>query len=328
MNPAAVKSSPRVLVTGATGFIGTHLISGRGPFAVRAALRSGPVTGLDAESAIVGEIDEHTDWTQALAGIDYVVHLAARVHLMNPSAADRAEYERINALGTERLAVAAAQAGVKRFVFLSSVKVNGETTTQRAFRADDPPHPLDDYGRSKLEAERRLSGIDGISGMRVAIIRPPLVYGPGVRANFLRLLSWAERSRPMPLALVRNQRSLVSVWNLCDLVWSLLLRESPARGVYMVSDGEDVSTPALVRRLADFMGRPARLFPVPVGLLRATAALAGKSAEFGRLCGSLVVDIGETRSALGWSPPLSLDEGLQRTAHWYVCRKLSEKERP
>lgn len=318
------ESTPRVLVTGATGFVGRHLLSARGPFRVRAALRSGGGEGLDAETAIVGAVDEHTDWTEALHGVEHVVHLAARVHVMSPTEADRAEYERTNVAGTERLAGAAARAGVKRFVFLSSVKVNGEMTVNRPFRADDRAQPLDDYGRSKLEAERRLSSIAANAGMRIAIIRSPLVYGPGVRANFLRLLSWADRALPLPLSRVENSRSLVSVWNLCDLIWSLLLRESPAAGVYMVCDGEDISTPELIRRLARFMGRPVRLFPVPIGLLRVGAALVGKSGEFKRLCGSLAVDMSETRMRLGWAPPLSLDAGLQRTADWYLHRKRGE----
>jgi UDP-glucose 4-epimerase len=284
-------------------------------------LRSGAAGSLDAEPAVVGAIDEHTDWTPALRGIDHVVHLAARVHVMQATAADRAQYEQTNVSGTERLAAAAARAGVKRFVFLSTVKVNGEATGDRAFQASDPAQPLDDYGRSKLEAEHRLLEIDASSAMRVTIIRPPLVYGPGVRANFLRLLSWAERALPLPLSRVKNVRSIVSVWNLCDLIWSLLMRESAVGGVFMISDGQDISTPELIRRLAHFMGRPARLFPAPITLLRAGASLAGKSEEFRRLCGSLAVDISDTRTRLGWTPPVSLEEGLRRTAQWYMHRR-------
>lgn len=318
MNSSLSPSSPRVLITGATGFIGRELTSAAGSFRLRAALRSGPVPGLAAEPVVVGEIDGRTDWTRALAGIDYIVHLAARVHVMNPTAADRAEFERTNVVGTEHLAIAAAGAGVKRFVFLSSVKVNGEMTVNRAFRADDPPRPLDDYGRSKLEAERRLLKIDAESGMRVAIIRPPLVYGPGVRANFLRLLSWAARAAPLPLASVENARSVVSVWNLCDLICSLLKRQEAIGGVFMVSDGEDISTPELIRRLASSMHRPVRLFPVPLGLLRTIGMLTGKSAEVKRLCESLAVDMSDTLAHLDWSPPVTLEQGLDLTARWYL----------
>jgi nucleoside-diphosphate-sugar epimerase len=318
MNLPASLSVPRVLITGATGFIGRELMSAARSFRLRAALRSPPVPELAAESIVVGEIDGRTDWTRALAGVDYIVHLAARVHVMNPTAADRLEFERTNVVGTEHLAIAAAKAGVKRFVFLSSVKVNGEATVNRPFQAGDPPQPQDDYGRSKLEAERRLLRIDGESGMRVAIIRPPLVYGPGVRANFLRLLSWADRAAPLPLASVKNARSVVSVWNLCDLICSLLRRPEAVGGIYMISDGEDISTPQLIRRLAHSMHRPVRLFPAPLGLLRVIAALTGKSAEFKRLCGSLVIDMSDTCVRLDWVPPVTLEQGLDRTARWYL----------
>jgi nucleoside-diphosphate-sugar epimerase len=325
MSSVSIKAGPRVLVTGATGFVGRHLLRSRGAYTVRAAVRSGAAADaaaeLGAEPAVVGSIDEHTDWTPALRGIEHVVHLAARVHVMDATAADRTQYEQTNVSGTERLAGAAARAGVKRFVFVSTVKVNGEATGERAFQADDRAEPRDDYGRSKLEAERRLQEIDASSAMRVAIIRPPLVYGPGVRANFLRLLSWSERALPLPLARVNNVRSIVSVWNLCDLIWSLLMRESPTCGVFMISDGQDISTPELIRLLAHSMGRSARLFPAPIALLRIGAALAGKSEEFRRLCGSLAVDISDTRERLGWTPPVSLDEGLRRTADWYIHRR-------
>jgi UDP-glucose 4-epimerase len=296
------------------------------PLGVRAALRSAPGAECAAESVVVGEIDGKTDWSQALAGIDYIVHLAARVHVMNPTAADRIEFERTNVVGTEHLANAAVTAGVRQFIFLSSVKVNGDMTVDRAFRADDAPQPSDDYGRSKLEAERRLLRIDAESGMRVAIIRPPLVYGPGVRANFLRLLSIANRAVPLPLEAVKNVRSMVSVWNLCDLICVLLRRADAIGGIYMVSDGEDISTPELIRRLAASMGRPVRLFSLPDGLLRNLAKVTGHSAEFNRLCASLAVDIADTRSRLEWSPPIALALGLDRTARWYLRQKDAESQ--
>jgi UDP-glucose 4-epimerase len=236
---------------------------------------------------------------------------------MKPTAKDHSEFERTNVLGTEQLARAAAAAGIKRFVYLSSIKVNGESSGKRQFRADDEPRPQDDYARSKLEAERRLSAIEATSGMCVSIVRSPLVYGPGVRGNFLRLLSLVRSGLPKPLAAIVNVRSMVSVWNLCDLVLALLRHERPMSGVFLVADGEAVSTAELIRRLAQIMHRPARLFPVPVGALRAAAALTGRSAEFGRLCDSLAVDISETRARLGWSPPLAFDAGLERTVRWY-----------
>jgi len=315
-SPGAPPSS-RVLITGASGFVGRRLFDTAQPLPLRTAVRSGPVPGLGRDQVTVGNIDERTDWSHALTGVDCVVHLAARVHVMHPTPRDRVEFERINVLGTERLARAAAAMGVKRFVFLSSIKVHGDANVGRAFRADDMPRPQGDYARSKLEAERRLSAIEADSGMVVSIIRPPLVYGPGVRGNFYRLLSLAHSGVPMPLASIVNVRSMLSVWNLCDLIVALLRHERSMSGVFLVADGEDISTAELIRRLAQIMHRPARLFPMPAGALRALAALTGRGAEFGRLCNSLAVDNSQTRARLGWSPPLALEEGLERTVHWY-----------
>jgi UDP-glucose 4-epimerase len=294
------------------------LLATAAPFEFRAAVRSHPVPEFGADQVTVGDIDGQTDWSQALAGIDCVVHLAARVHVMKPTANDRIEFERTNVLGSERLARAAAAVGVKRFVYLSSIKVNGESTADRPFRAGDIPQPHDDYARSKLEAERRLSAIDAASGMAVSIVRSPLVYGPGVRANFFRLLSLAHSGLPIPLASIANVRSMVSIWNLCDLICALLRHEGPANGVFLVADGEDISTAELVRRMAQIMQRPARLFSMPLGALRVLAALTGRSAELDRLCNSLAVDISETRARLDWSPPVTLEAGLGRTVCWYM----------
>jgi UDP-glucose 4-epimerase len=307
-----------VLITGTTGFVGRALLATTVPFQWRAAVRSRSALGVAADQVTIGNIDEQTDWSESLTNVDCVVHLAAHAHVMKPTATDRIEFERTNVLGTERLAGAAAAAGVKRFVYLSSIKVNGERSGDRAFRADDMPQPQDDYARSKLEAERRLAAIEAGSDMTVSIVRSPLVYGPGVRANFLRLLSLAHSGLPVPLASIHNVRSMVSVWNLCDLICALLRHERPMSGVFLVADGEAVSTAELVRRLAHIMHRPARLFALPTGVLRALAALTGRSAEMNRLCDSLAVDISQTRARLGWSPPLPLEEGLERTVRWYL----------
>jgi nucleoside-diphosphate-sugar epimerase len=310
--------SSQILITGATGFVGRALLAAAGAFQVRAAVRSRIVPGLAQDQIVIGNIDATTDWSRALAGVECVVHLAARVHVMRPTARDHAEFERTNVQGTERLARAAVQAGVKKFVYLSSIKVNGESTQDRPFRADDVPQPQDDYGRSKLHAEQRLMQIHADSDMGVVIVRSPLVYGPGVRANFLRLLSLAHSGLPMPLASIANARSMASVWNLSDLICTLLRHEQPISGVVLAADGEDISTAELIRRLAGIMHRPARLFPLPAGVLRALGALAGQGAEISRLCNSLRVDISDTRARLGWSPPCSLEQGLRQTAQWYL----------
>jgi nucleoside-diphosphate-sugar epimerase len=307
-----------VLITGATGFVGRALLATPAPFGWRAAVRLQPAPGIAADQVVVGDIDAQTDWSKALVGIDCVVHLAARVHVMKPTANDRTEFERTNILGSEGLARAAADAGVKRFVYLSSIKVNGERTEGRAFRADDIPGPLDDYARSKLEAERRLSAIGAASGMAVSLVRSPLVYGPGVRANFFRLLSLAYSGVPLPLAAIANQRSMVSVWNLCDLICALVKHERARDGVFLVADGEAVSTADLIRRLAALMHRRTRLFAVPLGMLRPLAWLAGRNAELDRLSNSLEVDISQTCARLDWSPPLTLEAGLDRTVLWYL----------
>jgi nucleoside-diphosphate-sugar epimerase len=308
----------RVLITGATGFVGRTLLATASPLQWRAAVRPHFVSGLAVDQTIVGDIDGQTDWSTALDGVDCVVHLAAHAHVMKPTATDRIEFERTNVLGTERLARAAVAVGVKRFVYLSSIKVNGERSGDRAFSADDIPQPQDVYAQSKLEAERRLAAIEPASGMAVSMVRSPLVYGPGVRANFLRLLSLAHSGLPIPLASIDNVRSMVSVWNLCDLICALVRHERPMSGVFLVADGEAVSTAELVRRLAHIMHRPARLFALPTGVLRALAALTGRSAEMNRLCDSLAVDISQTRARLGWSPPLPLEEGLERTVRWFM----------
>jgi nucleoside-diphosphate-sugar epimerase len=314
----------RVLVTGADGFVGNTLcpLLAQAGYVIRAALRTdkpGPAGA--AERVVVGDIGGHTDWTQALRDVDMVVHLAARVHVMHDAADAAGSYRETNAHGTQRLAAEAAHHDVRRFVYLSSVKVNGEETEARAYGAADVPHPLDPYGCSKWQAEQSLAEIAASTGMQTLVVRSPLVYGPGVRANFLRLLRWVDRERWLPFGGIHNQRSLVSVWNLCDLLSHLLDSPTASGHTWMVSDGQDISTPDLVRRIASAMGRRARLVPVPAPLLRLAGALLGQKAEVRRLCGSLTVDIAPTRERLGWSPPLSMDEALARTVGWYLSRE-------
>ena len=310
----------RVLVTGATGFVGTILcdVLAEAGCTVRAALRQERTPPRSvSESVVVGDIGAVTQWSAALRGVDAIIHTAARAHVLGDSPANADRYMESNARGTLRLAQAAARAGVSRFVLLSSIKVNGEGTTNRPYGAADAPAPQDAYGRSKLAAESGLAEVAAGSSMETVSVRPPLVYGSGVRANFLRLLSWVDRGRPLPFGAIDNRRSLISVWNLCDLLLRVVQHPvAPAR-ICLVSDGEDVSTPDLVHRLGATMNRPVRLLPVPVALLRLGGLITGKSAEIARLCGSLVVDSGPTRRELSWSPPLTVNEGLQRTVAWY-----------
>ena len=286
-----------LLITGGTGFVGQALVKRLGDQPVRLATR--------ADSA---------GWHKVLAGATTVVHLAARVHVMDDTAADPlTEFRRVNVEGTLNLARQAAAAGVKRFVFISSVKVNGEATLPgRPFTADDVPAPQDPYGVSKMEAEQGLRQIAAETGMAVVIIRPPLVYGPGVKANFAALMRAVQRGWPLPLGAVHNQRSLVALDNLVDFIVTCLSHPQAANQTFLVSDGHDLSTTELVRGLARAAGVPARLLPVPVWALQAGAALLGKRDAMQRLCGNLQVDISKARSLLGWLPPVSVDEGFRR----------------
>ena len=246
-----------------------------------------------------------------------MIHTAARVHVMHDAATDPlSEYRRVNVQGTLHFARQAAAAGVKRFVFLSSIKVNGEATqVGQTFMADDAPAPQDPYGISKMEAEAGLREISAQTGMDVVIIRPPLVYGSGVKANFAAMMRWLSCGVPLPLgAITHNRRSLVALDNLVDLIVTCITHPAAANQTFLVSDGEDLSTTDLLRRMGQALGKPARLLPVPPALLKLGAALLGKPELAQRLCGSLQVDISKTRQLLGWCPPLSVDEGLRRAA--------------
>ncbi|MDO8344771.1 MAG: SDR family oxidoreductase [Cellvibrio sp.] len=288
-----------LLITGGTGFVGQALVKRLGDQPVRLANR--------ADSA---------GWHSVLVGITTVVHLAARVHVMDDTAVDPlAAFRAVNVVGTLNLARQAAAAGVKRFVFVSSVKVNGEfTQAGLAFTEADAPDPQDAYGVSKYEAELGLRQLAVDTGMEVVIIRPPLVYGPGVKANFATLMHAVQRGWPLPLGAVHNQRSLVALDNLVDFIVTCITHPQAANQTFLVSDGHDLSTTELVRGMARAAGVPARLLPVPVWALQAGAALLGKGDAVQRLCGNLQVDISKARSLLGWVPPVSVDEGLRRAA--------------
>lgn len=303
----------RILLTGANGFVGAALLSvlrNQGHDVTPCVRHEGALVGAVA----VGDINASTDWSTALADCDVVIHLAARVHVMRDKATDPlAAYRATNVEGTQALARQAAVAGVKRFIFLSSVKVLGELTLpRRPFAATDVPAPQDAYGASKLEAEVALREIATQTGMELVIIRPPLVYGPGVKANFLALMQAVGRGVPMPLAALDNRRSLLALDNLVDLIAVCARHPAAAGQTLLVSDGEDLSTPELIRRLGRAMGRTARLFWVPVWLLWLAATLLGKRDVMLRLAGNMQIDIAATRERLDWTPPISIDEGLRR----------------
>lgn len=312
----------RVLVTGASGFVGTQLLATLADHGLpaRAAVRSdrpnAPNHALH-DLCVVGPISGATDWRQALEGCDAVVHLAARVHVMYERDDAAAECREINTEATRALATQAAAAGVRRFIFASTAKVHGEGRPA-PYTEHDAPEPRDTYARSKWQAERALREIAVRSGLGATILRIPLVYGPGVGGNFLRLMDAIDSRRLLPLGCIDNRRSLIYVGNLADVIVNCLANPAAAQRTFLVSDGEDVSTPDLVRRLGSAMGRPARLLPIPAGLLRVAGSLSRRSAELGRLLDSFSLESGAIREALDWSPPFSLDMGLAKTAAWYL----------
>lgn len=312
---------PLVAITGANGFVGRRLVAdcaARG-WAVRALSRT-RIDGV-AEWRAMPELGPDADWTGTFDGIDAVVHCAARVHVMHETSSDPlADFRQVNRDGTLALARAAAAAGVRHFVFLSSIKVNGDGTPRdRPYRADDVPAPTDPYGVSKREAEDALLALAAETGMRVSIVRPPLVYGPGVRANMAALMKLAVRGVPVPLGAVGNCRSLVFVGNLSALVQRLVEATPDADRIYLISDGEDLSTGQLYAAMARAAGKRAMLVPVPGGLMTAVAALLGRGDYARRLFGSLTVDIAPTRDALGWTPPFDVEHGIGETVRAFIA---------
>lgn len=314
-----------ILVTGASGFVGKALCRNAvaAGLRVRGAVRTPGTPCEGVEAITVPSLDAQTAWTQALVNCHAVVHAAARVHIMADHSSDPlSEFRRVNVEGTLHLARQAAAAGVRRFVFVSSVKVNGEGTSgRRPFTASDAPAPQDPYGVSKMEAEQGLCQIALDTGMEVVIVRPPLVYGPGVKANFASLMRTLKRGLPLPLGSVtENRRSLVALDNLVDLLITCIDHPAAVNQTFLVSDGEDLSTTALLRRMGQAMNKPARLLPVPPALLRLGATLIGKGDVAQRLLGSLQVDITHTRETLRWAPPIGVDEGLRRAAEGMAQR--------
>ncbi len=314
----------RCLITGGNGFIGRALTShvlAKG-CDVRLPLRRPQELDqtVGAETTEIDSLAADTDWTVALRNVENVVHLAARVHVMSDKSTNPlAEYRRVNAKGTATLARQAAGAGVRRFVYLSSIKVNGEfTEVGKPFTADDAPAPEDPYGVSKHEGELALRQIAADTGMEVVIIRPPLVYGLGVKANFESMMRWLARGVPLPLAAVtENRRSLVALDNLVDLIMTCLSHPAAANQTFLVSDGEDLSTAELLKRMGAAMEQPARLFYIPHSVLKLGAQVVNKPSIYQRLCSSLQLDIVKTRQLLCWTPPVSVDEGLRRAAEGF-----------
>ena len=329
----------RVLVTGANGFIGQSFCAEamlRG-LQVRGAARSACELPAGAESVIVGAIEGETDWTEALRGVDVVIHLAARVHVMKEAAVDPlAEFLRVNLYGTSNLAQQAARAGVKRLVYVSSIKVNGERTAptlspspspskgegKSVFSESDEPDPQDPYAISKWRAEQDLQRIAEETGIEVVIVRPPLVYGPGVKGNFISLLAAIDKGIPLPLASANNVRNLVYVGNLVDALIACATHPAAAGQTYLVSDGDDVSTALLVEMIAEALGRNSRSFNFPPEWLRAVATMLGRAEQVDRLFGSLRISDKKIRSELAWSPPYTLEQGLRATADWYHNQHL------
>lgn len=314
---------PTVLITGATGFVGRFLCSrmhAEGWHVRGTLLASENHSALvdDVESVVIEPFGANTPLQHALAGIDTVIHLAARVHIMRENANDPLkEFRLINTEGTECLARQAVAAGVRRFVFMSTIGVNGDNSGNQPYTEQDGSQPHNPYSVSKHEAENKLWQISSETRMEVVVIRAPLVYGPGNPGNFLSLLKIVSKSIPLPLVSINNSRSLIYVGNLVDALATCAAHPRAAGKTYLVSDGEDVSTPELIRRTALALGVPARLFPFPTSLMRFAAKLTGKSGAVNRLSGSLMVDSSKIQRELDWVPPFTMEEGLRLTAEWF-----------
>jgi len=309
-----------VLVTGASGFVGRFVcedLRARG-FDVEVTRRGGAVAAQDRATRRHFDLATPDALTvDELRGIDAVVHLAARVHVMDHRARSDERFRQFNVTATERLAHVAAAAGIRRFVFMSTIKVHGEATTDSVFRSDDPPSPAGAYAVSKHLAELALREVAAQTGMEVIVVRPPLVYGPGVGGNFFRMMRWIDKGWPLPFASIRNQRSYVSVWNLADLVGTALVHSAAGGSNLLVSDGRPMSTAEFVRLLAAGLGRSPNLRRLPESALRYAARVLGREEDIDRLCGSLVVDDSATRELLGWRPPASVESSIARTVSWY-----------
>jgi len=316
-------STQRVLVTGADGFIGSALCPAltEAGILVHSAVRRADRANRQPEAPTfeVGNISEATDWTAALHGIDCVVHLVSPTDIEDAGAGERRKhFHDVNVIGSRRLATQAAEVGIRRLVFVSTIKVNGEASRGAAFTETDVPRPEDAYGTSKWESEQELLRISAETGLEVVILRPPLVYGPGVKGNFPRLMTLVARGWPLPFATVRNHRSMIYLGNLVDAILTCIRAPSAAGQIYLVSDGSDISTPELVRAIANTLGVSPRPFPFPPSLLMLGATMIGKREEARRLLGSLQIDSSRIRRELGWRPPYTMEQGLAETARWFL----------
>jgi nucleoside-diphosphate-sugar epimerase len=322
-------SAPKVLVTGANGFIG-HALCARllsEGFYVRGAVRERSSTcepqGIDI--SIVNSIRRDTDWTNVLRGIDVVIHLAARVHVMRESAHDPLlAFREVNVIGTERLAQMSVSAGVRRIIYISSIGVNGNSTEQKAFTEDDIPSPCSPYAISKWEAEAIIRAFSG--SMEVVIVRPPLVYGPRAPGNFSRFMQFINSGFPLPFEGINNRKSFIYLENIIDALIKCVQKVEAIGKTYLVSDGQDVSTPELIRMIAGAMGKKARLFPCPTPLLKMIGKIAGKSDEIERLTGSLQIDSSKIRRELGWKPPFTMEQGIRITSDWFISNFISNEK--
>jgi nucleoside-diphosphate-sugar epimerase len=305
-----------ILITGSTGFVGSRLVNtlsaGNGCSVTAATRQSKPAFSTEKAVQIqIAEIGPSTEWTKALRGQDVVIHVAAVAHMASNSDEVVARYQSVNVEGTLNLVRQSAEAGVKRFIFLSSIGVNGNISDLPYTLADEV-NPQEAYAASKWYAEGSLKEVSGAEGMEFVIIRSPLVYGPSAPGNFGSLVRWIEKGFPLPLGSVHNKRSLVALDNLVDLIITCIDHPGAANETFLVSDGEDLSTTQLLQGVAEAMGKPSRLIPVPASLLQFGATLLGKKAVAQRLLGSLQVDISHTQKCLNWTPPLTVKQGLQR----------------